>query len=144
LLDAKDPAPARAIGPAVTLRNYRDWIDPSPRLDRPLGELIDKLREPLGRLGCPLNPRRFSAICKFVGSAPPEVCKPEQALDLQIAQRVLPQVRNLFRPGAQEALDAIKKTLESHPLGFPESLQSLAEMGDNDYPTDLFPEGAGE
>ncbi len=144
LLDAKDPAPARAIGPAVTLKNYRDWIDPSPRLDRSLGELIDKLREPINRLGCPLNPRRFNAIRKFVGSAPPEVCKPEQALDLQIAQRVLPQVRNLFRPGAQEALDAIKKTLESHPFGFPESLQSLSEMGDSDYPSDLYGEGAGE
>jgi hypothetical protein len=103
LLDAKDPAPARAIGPVVTLRNYRDWIDPSPRLDRSLGELIDKLREPLHRLGCPLNPRRFNAIRKFVGSAPPEVAKPEQSLDLQIAQRVLPQVRNLFRPGARSA-----------------------------------------
>jgi hypothetical protein len=144
LLDAKDPAPTRSLGPAVTLRNYRDWIDPSPRLDRSLGELIDKLREPLGRLGCPLNPRRFNAVRKFVGSAPPEVCKPEQALDLQIAQRVLPQVRNLFRPGAQEALDAIKKTLESHPLGFPESLQSLEEMADSDYPADLLAEGAGE
>jgi hypothetical protein len=144
LLDAKDPAPARAIGPVVTLRNYRDWIDPSPRLDRSLGELIDKLREPLHRLGCPLNPRRFNAIRKFVGSAPPEVAKPEQSLDLQIAQRVLPQVRNLFRPGAQEALDAIKKTLEAHPFGFPESLQSLEEMGDSDYPAELFAEGAGE
>jgi hypothetical protein len=144
LLDAKDPARARAIGPAVTLKNYRGWIDPSPRLDRSLGELIDRLREPLNRLGCPLNPRRFNAIRKFVGSAPPEVCKPEQALDLQIAQRVLPQVRNLFRPGAQEALDAIKKTLESHPSGFLESLQLLGEMGDSDYPAEPYAEGAGE
>jgi hypothetical protein len=144
LLDAKDPAPARSLGPAVSLRNYRDWIDPSPRLDRSLGELIDKLREPLDRLGCPLNPRRFNAIRKFVGSAPPDVCKPEQALDLQIAQRVMPQVRNLFRAGAQEALDAIKKTLEAHPFGFPESLRSLEEMSNSDYPADLFAEGAGE
>jgi hypothetical protein len=144
LLDARDPAPARAIGPAVSQRNYRDWIDPSPRLDRPLGELIDKLREPLARLGCPLNPRRFNAIRKFVGSAPPEVCKPEQALDLQIAQRVLPQVRNLFRPGAQEAVEDVKKTLEAHPFGFPESLRWLEEMREGDYAADLFAEGAGE
>jgi len=144
LLDAKDPAPTRATGPAVTLRNYRDWIDPSPRLDRSLGELIDRLKEPLTRLGCPLNPRRFNAIRKFVGSAPPEVLKPEQALDLQIAQRVLPQVRNLFRPGAPEALEVIKKTLEAHPSGFPESLLSLEEMGDSDYPADLLAEGPGE
>jgi hypothetical protein len=144
LLDARDPAPARAIGPAVSLRNYRDWIDPSPRLDRPLGELIDKLREPLARLGCPLNPRRFNAIRKFVGSAPAEVCKPEQALDLQIAQRVLPQVRNLFRPGAQEAVEEVKKTLEAHPFGFPESLRWLGEMREGDYTADLLSEGTGE
>jgi hypothetical protein len=144
LLDAKDPAPARSTGPAVTLRNYREWVDPSPRLDRSLGELIDKLKEPLARLGCPLNPRRFNAIRKFVGSAPPDVCKPEQALDLQIAQRVLPQVRNLFRPGAQEALEEVKKVLEAHPSGFPESLQWLEEMRDSDYTADLLPEGGGE
>jgi hypothetical protein len=144
LLDARDPAPARATGPAVTLRNYRDWIDPSPRLDRSLGELIDRLKEPLTRLGCPLNPRRFNAIRKFVGSAPPDVLKPEQALDVQIAQRVLPQVRNLFRPGAQEELKAVKKILEAHPSGFPESLQLLDEMRDSDYPADLLTEGTGE
>jgi hypothetical protein len=144
LLDAKDPAPARSTGPAVTLRNYREWIDPSPRLDRPLGELIDKLKEPLTRLGCPLNPRRFNAVRKFVGSAPPDVCKPEQALDLQIAQRVLPQVRNLFRAGAQEALEDVKKTLEAHPFGFPESLQWLEEMRASEYQADLFTEGGAE
>jgi hypothetical protein len=144
LLDAKDPAPARSAGPAVTQRNYRDWIDPSPRLDRSLGELIDRLKEPLARLGCPLNPRRFNAVRKFVGSAPPDVLKPEQALDLQIAQRVLPQVRNLFRPGAHEALEVVKKILEGHPSGFPESLQWLEEMRDSDYPADLLTEGTGE
>ena len=101
LLDAKATARRRSTGPAITLRNYREWVNEEPGLDRSLGELIDKLKEPLTRLGCPLNPRRFHAVRKFVGSAPPDVCKPEQALDLQIAQRVLPQVRNLFRPGAQ-------------------------------------------
>ncbi len=144
LLDARDPAPVRSTGPAVTLRNYRDWINPSPSLDRSLGQLIDNLKGPLSRLGCPLNPRRFNAIRKFVGSAPPDVCRPEQALDLQIAQRVLPQVRNLFRAGAQEALEDVKKTLEAHPFGFPESLQWLEEMRDSDYQADLFAEGGAE
>jgi len=144
LLDAKATLSTRSTGPAITQRNYREWVNESPTLDRSLGELIDKLKEPLTRLGCPLNPRRFHAIRKFVGNAPTDVCKPEQALDLQIAQRVLPQVRNLFRAGAQEALEDIKKTLEAHPFGFPESLQWLEEMRDSDYPTDLFAEGAGE
>lgn len=144
LLDAEDPAPAQATGAPVALRQFRDWVASSPKLDRSLGELIDKLREPLTRLGCPLNPRRFNAIRKFIGSAPPEVCKPEEALDLQIAQRVLPQVRNLFRPGAQEALDALKKTLETQPAGFPESLHWLEDVRAGGFPTDLFAGGESE
>ncbi len=53
-------------------------------------------------------------------------------------------MRNLFRAGAQEALEDVKKTLEAHPFGFPESLQWLEEMRDSDYQADLFAEGGAE
>lgn len=128
LLDAREPGTARPSGPAVALRQFRDWVTPSASLDRSLGELLDQLREPLTRLGCPLNPRRFNAVRKFVGSAPAAICTPAAALDLQIAQRILPQVRHLFRPSAREALQAIRKSLEAHPSGFAESLQLLADL----------------
>jgi hypothetical protein len=128
----------------VTLRHYRYWVDPAGKLDRALAELIDQLKDHLARLGCPLNPRRFTALRKFVGNAPRDICRPEEALDLQIAQRILPQVRGLFRPGAQEALDAVKKVLEGQPSGFPESLRWLEELRASDYTADLFAEGAGE
>ena len=58
--------------------------------------MLDGLNEPLGRLGCPLNPRRYQAIRRLLGNAPAFVCSAAEAIDLQIAQRVLPQVRNLF------------------------------------------------
>lgn len=144
LLDAKDPAPVLVTGGCVTIRQFRDWIEPSPKLDRSLAELIDKLREPLTQLGCPLNPRRFNVIRKFISSAPPEVCRPEEALDLQIAQRVLPQVRNLFRPGARDAVDALKKILETQSAGFPESLHWLEEVRAAGHPAEFFGEGLAE
>jgi hypothetical protein len=141
VLDARDPALVRPSGPPVALRNYRDWVDTSAKLDRSLAELIDRLKDDLARLGCPLNPRRFAAVRRFVASAPPEICTPDAALDLQIAQRLLPQIRGLFRPGAHAALEGVQKTLESHPSGFPESLQCLAELRSSDYPADPFAEG---
>jgi hypothetical protein len=128
----------------VTLRRFRDWIAPSAGLDRSLGELLDKLKEPLARLGCPLNPRRFNAIRKLLGNTPAALCKPEQALDLQIAQRILPQVRYLFRPGARQALDAMRKALESHPAEFPEALQLLEEMKANEFTEEGVAEGDDE
>jgi hypothetical protein len=143
VLDARDPSLVRPSGPPVALRNYRDWVDNTGKLDRSLAELIDRLKDDLARLGCPLNPRRFGAIRRFVASAPPEICSADQALDLQIAQRLLPQIRGLFRPGAHAALEAVQKTLESHPTGFPESLQCLAELRTSDYPADPFTEGPG-
>jgi hypothetical protein len=144
LLDAKDPGLVRPSGPPVTLRQLKDWVTAAPGLDRGLGELLDQLKEPLARLGCSLSPRRFNALRRVLGSCPPAICKPEEALDLQIAQRILPQVRHLFRPGAPQALAAIRKALESHPLGFPESLLLLDEIKATELSDDLLGEGGEE
>jgi hypothetical protein len=144
LLDAREPGTAKPSGPPVALRQFRDWVTPSASLDRSLGELLDQLRDPLTRLGCPLNPRRFNAVRKFVGSAPASICTPAAALDLQIAQRILPQVRHLFRPAAREALHAIRKTLEGHASGFAESLQLLADLEAHELTSAPFAEGDGE
>ena len=91
--------------------------------------MIDRLKEPLAPLGCPLNPRRFNAIRKFVGSAPPDVCKPEQALDLQIAQRMLPQVRNLFRPGRRRLSRTSGKPWKRIRLAFPNRCSGWRKCG---------------
>jgi hypothetical protein len=65
-------------------------------------------------------------------------------LDLQIAQRVLPQVRNLFRPGAREALKALRRVLETGPAAFPESLALLEEIEGREGVDDLFDRGSEE
>ncbi len=142
LLDAREVGVVRPSGVPVALRHYRDWVVPSAGLERPLAEMLDRLKEPLSRLGCPLNQRRFSSIRKLLGNTPAEICTPEEALDLQIAQRILPQVRNLFRPGARQALESLRKVLRAHPSGFPDSLQLLDEIQASEFSDDLFSEGA--
>jgi hypothetical protein len=56
------------------------------------------MRSPLLALQCPLTPRRFRAVSRFVASAN-GLCAPEVAFDLQVAQRVLPQVRSVYGSG---------------------------------------------
>ena len=124
----ESPRKVPARGPAVSQGNVADWVKKPDGLSPTHGALFDALREPLARMGCPLNPRRTSAIGKVIGNTLPFVCTQDQALDLQIAQRVLPQVRNLFRPGAREGLKAFRKVLESSSLEFPESLEILQEV----------------
>jgi len=140
-LQLKEALPVKPQGSPITLRTFRDWTSTTAQFDPSLGELIDALRDHLTVLGCPMNPRRFSAIRKFIASVPPQLGSPEQALDLQIAQRILPQMRGLFRPGAREAMDGIRKTLENHRFTFPESLRVLEDVRNSEYPSALFDEG---
>jgi hypothetical protein len=138
-LELKEPLPVKPRGTPITLRNLRSWITITANYEQSLGELIDALRDHLTALGCPMNPRRFSAMRKFIASMPPELGKPEQALDLQIAQRLLPQIRGMFRPVAREALDRVRKILENHSCS--ESLRVLEEISDREYPYVLLEEG---
>ena len=75
----------------------------------------------------------------FIASVPASLGSADMAIDLQIAQRILPQIRGLFRPGAREALESIRKTLENHPIELSESLRVLEHIGENEYPG-LLPE----
>jgi hypothetical protein len=63
-----------------------------------------------------------------MASAPADLLTPFQAFDLQICQRLLTQVRGLYRPGAQDALDDLERTLTQHSHGFPESASAIADL----------------
>lgn len=67
-------------------------------------EVLEMIQPELNILGCGLTQRRQSAIAKFVANAPASLCSVEKAIDLQLCQRVLPQIRNVFNPRAVEAL----------------------------------------
>jgi hypothetical protein len=137
-LDAAPPKKVPARGPAITLGHIAGWVKESAGMDRTHAELLDALSEPLTRMGCPLNPRRYQAIRRLLGNVPPSICSPAEVLDLQIAQRVLPQMRNLFRPGAKEGLKAFRRALEAAPIDFPESLTVLQEVEDREAVDELF------
>jgi hypothetical protein len=121
-----DQRPAVA-GASVRLHHLREWRRTTP-LDRDIAALWDRIQTHLANLGTPITPRRRMAIQEFIASAPPEVLTPVQAFDLEIAQRLLTQVRGLYRPGAQDALDDLERALTQHSYGFPEAVAAIADL----------------
>lgn len=127
-LDVSDARPAAApvAGPAVTGRAFETWR----KSGQPgaVADLLDELRGPLEALGCPLNPRRYRALCRFLASAPPDLLAPDEALDLQITQRLLPQIRGLFRQEARQAVDELLALLRTRGDRYGESVRALEEL----------------
>jgi hypothetical protein len=124
-------AVASAAGEPITMTDVRSWI-----FDRPFepaaAQVLEALQAPLKTLGCPLTPRRLSAIARFLGSAPHSFCTPEAALDLQVAQRILPQVKGLFRQEARQALGKVASILGQNDAAFEISLRIVREMLDSE------------
>lgn len=76
-------------------------------------EVLDEMQPELSTLGCGLTHRRRVSIRRFVANAPESLCSFDQALDMQLRQRILPQIRGrLYRPGAMEALHRLSANLE--------------------------------
>ena len=116
-----------ASGPAVSLRNFQDWLSlkqaASPKGVKLLGDIDPLLRG----LGCPFNPRRREAVNLFLQSATPEIVSPDQAFDIVLSQRVLPLVRGLFRPSAREIFERLSDVILQ--AGFlPETERVLADI----------------
>ena len=128
---AQGPAPP-VSGPAVTHRQFESWRRPGQA--GPVAELLDELREPLNKLGCPLSPRRYRGLCEFLASTPGELATPEEALDMQLTQRLLPQIRGLFRQTAQDALEDLRTLLAGHGQRYSGALGALDELRDAEEP----------
>lgn len=101
---------ARSVGRAVRMRDFRAWTRDGV-LRGELAGVLDALRPPLEALGCPITPRRYQAIGRFVRSAA-GLCSETEAFDLQVAQRVIPQVRNVFGTTARGALDQLRREVD--------------------------------
>ena len=127
-LDLSDARPAAApvAGPPVTGRVFETWR--ASGQPGPVADLLDELRGPLEALGCPLNPRRYRALCRFLASAPRDLLTPDEALDLQITQRLLPQIRGLFRSEARQAVEALLALLRKRGDRYAESIRVLEEL----------------
>ena len=124
---AGEGAFARADGPMVTLADFQAW-QRDAALPADLGSLLDSLRPSLSAMGCPLSPRVYRAVCRYVGSSN-GVMSPGIAFDTQLSQRVIPKIRNLVTRSQLDALDITIQTLEGSSVGaFDESLELLAEI----------------
>jgi hypothetical protein len=118
---------AKASGTPVVMNDIRGWINERP-LEPGTAQLLEALQPHLSKLGCPLTPRRLGAIARFISSTPRSLCAPELALDMQIAQRILPQVKGLFRQEARTALTKVAELLGRREAVFARSLSLLQEM----------------
>ncbi len=118
------PAIARPDGPMITAGLFAGWVHDQPLTTQAV-QLLSDMQSPLTRLGCPLTPRRQMAISRFLSSTPPELCSTLEALDLQIALRILPQVKALFTAEAERALDELSAVLERHGGRFVRSLRLI-------------------
>ena len=90
-------------------------------------EVLSKIQPELSALGCGLTHRRLNSIYHFVANAPETLCNFGQALDMQLRQRILPQIRGLYRPGALEAVRHLSDKLEKACV-VPRTLQALARL----------------
>lgn len=124
-------ARAAPKGPPVRQSDLRAWVSERP-LSPEAVTLLGDLQEPLHALGCALTPRRQSAIQRFVSSAPASLCSPEEALDMQLAQRVVPQVKGLFRADARRALDRIVEVIGRERHEFARTMRMIAQLRDRD------------
>jgi len=122
--EAEQPA-MTASGPAVTLRDITAWTRQSP-LESDVATVIDAIRPILDGIGQPISPRTYTGMHRFIRSAG-EVMTQKQALDCQIAQRILPRIRNVSTRSEIEALQSLQDLLRSSCDGrFPESEVVLA------------------
>jgi len=113
-------------GPPVTMASLDSWTRETTLTGRP-ASVIDAIQQPLAVLGSPLTPRRSQAIARFVASAR-DLCSAEDAFDMQLRQRVLSQLRGLFRPEARRALNEIRTILDDHGTAFAGSLKMLERI----------------
>jgi hypothetical protein len=109
------------------MADIRSWIYDRP-FEPAAAKALEALQVPLKVLGCPLTPRRLGAIARFLGSAPRSLCSQEAALDLQVAQRILPQIKGLFRQEARAALAKVAAILSQNEQEFAISLGVVRDM----------------
>ena len=117
-------------GPTITLRHFRDWRR-SDVLPKDVAVIWDKVQQHLVKLGVPATPRRRRGMEAFIASAG-ELISPLQAFDLQMAQRMIPQVRGTYRSEVQMTLDDLQLTLSQNAYGFPETLASIDDLRRNE------------
>ena len=123
-------------GRMITLMDFQAWCH-AGALPSDLGSLVDQLRPVLSQIGCPISPRVYRSMCRFVASAE-GILQPGVAFDIQMAQRVVPKIRTLVAGSRLDALDELLRTLKSSSIcAFDETIlllqESRASAGSRDW-----------
>ena len=80
----------RVEGQAVLQSDRDRWTRNSSVPARAI-EVLGEIQPELSALGCGLTHRRQTSICRFLANAPESLCSLDQALDMQLRQRILPR-----------------------------------------------------
>ena len=116
----------QAEGRMITLSDLESWRKDGA-LPAHLGQFLDRMRPFLDQMGCPISPRVYRSICRFVSSAEP-IISAEKAFDMQLAQRIIPKIRSLVTARQLNALDGLLDLVKpSSQCSFEESVALLEE-----------------
>jgi hypothetical protein len=127
IADTNRGAPAGLdSGRAITQEDFDRWTIGQP-LQAEIAEFFDHLRPILDRLDAPLSMRARNGIDRYI-RASGGLLRQEQALDHQIAQRVLPKIRLVGSRAQSEAMAALRALLEAADFAAPESLGLIELM----------------
>ena len=118
---------AKANGRMATLSDFQSWVIEAA-LPSGLGAILDQMRPLLQQMGCPISPRVYRSICRFVSSSTP-LLTTERAFDVQVAQRLIPRIRSLITNQQVEGMDKLLTLLKgSNVSPFEESIPLLEEI----------------
>ncbi|MYF53696.1 MAG: hypothetical protein F4166_07795 [Gammaproteobacteria bacterium] len=113
---------AAVKGPPVLQADRKRWSNRDSNIEPEVIDILDQIYPILNTLGCNLTHRRQKLIYRFIANSN-GLCKNIEALDMQLLQRIYPQIRRLYRPGALDALDELIKKLEHKDV--PRTLKAL-------------------
>jgi hypothetical protein len=117
---------AQATGRMISLADFEVWQREDP-LSSDLAALLDEMRPIMQQIGVPISPRVYRAIHQFVSSSG-RLLPQNIAFDLQLAQRVVPKIRNLVTRSQLDGLDALMRLLAKSNIGpFDETMPLLED-----------------
>lgn len=116
-----------APGRMTTLADFEAW-QRDGALPVELASLLDQMQPLLNAMGCPISPRVYKGICRFVASAEP-ILSATKAFEMQVAQRIVPKIRSLLGKRQLDALDELIRTLNQTTIcTFPETVPMLEKI----------------
>ncbi len=126
-----DAAPVKATGAPIQYEQLRAWVR-DDELDKPIAELLDRISASLHALQTPLTPRRDRAIRRFVASAGGVQLPAWSAFDLQIVQRIVPQIRSAFTAENRRGLEELVRLVRNEATELPEASRVLSAIYDRE------------